>query len=343
MVLENIFFGPGFVIVSCSKLFMMCAGPPGWMGTSQTKGHNFETFGHLQGVTGTTAWHEVRTEHPLSSAWDLHKRIISVESHMLFKPDGIVWMHEIRNDFNRKSRPPPSLEEKIWSNGRRITSVQRTVMIFELLQLTKCDLFQICLFLFGPTWSWTHPPVSGWSRERGACSWVRQLRATPQGKGCRYLKKQEKIPPIWSSCLVFPFPAITEERVMVWNQLISLLPLVVCDFVARSNNNVDWWMFAEPLVGMIESFVQALQLKCPKLSDHNMVHNFLGAMENPFRSNKVPLFCALPSIYYNTKYSPCFKNFIVLPRFLSSKKWWQAKWRLLTIDTSWMEVVRKKH
>mmetsp|Transcript_22578 Transcript_22578/g.55671 ORF Transcript_22578/g.55671 Transcript_22578/m.55671 type:complete len:514 (+) Transcript_22578:83-1624(+) len=44
---------------------------------------------------------------------------------------------------------------------------------------------------------------------------------------------------------------------------------------------------AEPLVGMIESFVQALQLKCPKLSDHSMVHNFLGAMENPFRTNKL--------------------------------------------------------
>ena len=49
---------------------------------------------------------------------------------------------------------------------------------------------------------------------------------------------------------------------------------------------------AAPLVGMIESFVQALQLKNPKLSDHSMVHNFLGAMENPFRSHKVRLgFC----------------------------------------------------
>lgn len=38
---------------------------------------------------------------------------------------------------------------------------------------------------------------------------------------------------------------------------------------------------------MIESFVQALQLKNPKLSDHSMVHNFLGAMENPFRSHKL--------------------------------------------------------
>jgi len=42
-----------------------------------------------------------------------------------------------------------------------------------------------------------------------------------------------------------------------------------------------------PLVGMIDSFVQALQLKNPKLSDHSMVHNFLGAMENPFRTHKL--------------------------------------------------------
>jgi hypothetical protein len=38
---------------------------------------------------------------------------------------------------------------------------------------------------------------------------------------------------------------------------------------------------------MIDSFVQALQLKNPKLSDHSMVHNFLGAMENPFRTHKL--------------------------------------------------------
>ncbi len=45
-----------------------------------------------------------------------------------------------------------------------------------------------------------------------------------------------------------------------------------------------------PLAGMIESFIQALQLKSPKLSDHTMVHNFLGAMENPFRTNKVRVY-----------------------------------------------------
>lgn len=42
---------------------------------------------------------------------------------------------------------------------------------------------------------------------------------------------------------------------------------------------------AQPLLGMIQSFVSAFLLKSPKISDHSMVHNFLGAMENPLRSH----------------------------------------------------------
>lgn len=44
---------------------------------------------------------------------------------------------------------------------------------------------------------------------------------------------------------------------------------------------------AAPLLGMVESFLQALLNKNPKMSDYAMVHNFLGAMENPFRSHKL--------------------------------------------------------
>eukprot|EP00286_Rhodomonas_abbreviata_P022398 CAMPEP_0181298006 /NCGR_PEP_ID=MMETSP1101-20121128/5553_1 /TAXON_ID=46948 /ORGANISM="Rhodomonas abbreviata, Strain Caron Lab Isolate" /LENGTH=515 /DNA_ID=CAMNT_0023403001 /DNA_START=258 /DNA_END=1801 /DNA_ORIENTATION=+ len=42
---------------------------------------------------------------------------------------------------------------------------------------------------------------------------------------------------------------------------------------------------AAPLLGMIQSFVSAFLLKSPKISDHSMVHNFLGAMENPLRAH----------------------------------------------------------
>jgi len=34
-------------------------------------------------------------------------------------------------------------------------------------------------------------------------------------------------------------------------------------------------------------FWQALLNKNPKMTDYTMVHNFLGAMENPFRSHKL--------------------------------------------------------
>jgi hypothetical protein len=43
---------------------------------------------------------------------------------------------------------------------------------------------------------------------------------------------------------------------------------------------------AAPLVEMINSFRSAFLLKSPKISDFGMVHNFLGAMENPFRNHR---------------------------------------------------------
>ncbi|MGB1600597.1 MAG: hypothetical protein ACPIOQ_48090, partial [Promethearchaeia archaeon] len=36
-----------------------------------------------------------------------------------------------------------------------------------------------------------------------------------------------------------------------------------------------------------ESFLQALLNKNPKMTDFAMLHTFLGAMENPFRSHKL--------------------------------------------------------
>eukprot|EP00287_Rhodomonas_sp_CCMP768_P003025 CAMPEP_0196738342 /NCGR_PEP_ID=MMETSP1091-20130531/15759_1 /TAXON_ID=302021 /ORGANISM="Rhodomonas sp., Strain CCMP768" /LENGTH=534 /DNA_ID=CAMNT_0042082305 /DNA_START=186 /DNA_END=1787 /DNA_ORIENTATION=+ len=44
---------------------------------------------------------------------------------------------------------------------------------------------------------------------------------------------------------------------------------------------------AAPLLGMVESFVTAFVHKKPKLGDYAMVHHFLGAMENPFRSHRL--------------------------------------------------------
>ena len=35
----------------------------------------------------------------------------------------------------------------------------------------------------------------------------------------------------------------------------------------------------------MQSFIAAFLLKGPKITDHKMVSNFLGAMENPFRSH----------------------------------------------------------
>ena len=48
---------------------------------------------------------------------------------------------------------------------------------------------------------------------------------------------------------------------------------------------------AAPLLGMVESFLQALLNKNPKMTDYAMVHNFLGAMENPFRSHRCLCVC----------------------------------------------------
>lgn len=44
---------------------------------------------------------------------------------------------------------------------------------------------------------------------------------------------------------------------------------------------------AAPLLSMVESFLQALLNKNPKMTDFAMLHTFLGAMENPFRSHKL--------------------------------------------------------
>eukprot|EP00960_Hanusia_phi_P076426 768558-Hanusia_phi.AAC.4 len=44
---------------------------------------------------------------------------------------------------------------------------------------------------------------------------------------------------------------------------------------------------AVPLKEMVQSFLTAFLLKNPKISDYNLVHSFLGAMENPIKTNKL--------------------------------------------------------
>uniref|UniRef100_A0A7S0HH57 VPS9 domain-containing protein n=1 Tax=Hanusia phi TaxID=3032 RepID=A0A7S0HH57_9CRYP len=44
---------------------------------------------------------------------------------------------------------------------------------------------------------------------------------------------------------------------------------------------------AAPLLGMVESFIKAFINKNPKMTDFGMVQNFLGAMENPFKTHKL--------------------------------------------------------